>query len=81
MKLFHWRISKSTLLLGFNIFLVITAAFLLLVNIQSRRELEDSKRGFYSEQASYLINEEGVIQKAFGKIKAADNPAQMLNEL
>ena len=58
MKLFHWRISKSTLLLGFNIFLVITAAFLLLVNIQSRRELEDSKRGFYSEQASYLINEE-----------------------
>ena len=58
MKLFHWRISKSTLLLGFNIFLVITAAFLLLVNIQSRRELEDIKRGFYSEQASYLINEE-----------------------
>ena len=58
MKLFHWKISKSTLLLGFNIFLVITAAFLLLINIQSRRELEESKRGFYSEWASYLINED-----------------------
>ena len=58
MKLFHWKISKSTLLLGFNIFLVITAAFLLLINIQSRKELEDSKRGFYSERASYLINED-----------------------
>lgn len=57
-KLFHWKISKSTLLLGFNIFLVITAAFLLLINIQSRRELEESKRGFYSEWASYLINED-----------------------
>ena len=28
-----------------------------------------------------IIDEEGVIQKAFGKVKAADNPAQMLNEL
>jgi len=28
-----------------------------------------------------LIDEEGVIVKAFGKVKAADNPAQMLKEL
>ena len=32
-------------------------------------------------RTTYLINEEGVIQKAFGKVKAVDNPAQMLNEL
>lgn len=25
--------------------------------------------------------EDGVIMKAFGKVKAADNPAQMLEEL
>ena len=30
---------------------------------------------------TYLIDEEGVIVKAFGKVKAADNPAQMLEEL
>ena len=28
-----------------------------------------------------LIDEEGIILKAFGKVKAADNPAQMLEEL
>ena len=32
-------------------------------------------------RTTYLIDEEGVIQKAFGKVKAADNPAQMLQEL
>lgn len=32
-------------------------------------------------RTTYLINEEGVIEKAFGKVKAADNPTQMLNEL
>ncbi len=32
-------------------------------------------------RTTYLINEEGVIEKAFGKVKAADNPAQMLEEL
>ena len=32
-------------------------------------------------RTTYLIDEEGVIQKAFGKVKAADNPAQMLSEL
>ena len=29
-------------------------------------------------RTTYLIDEEGVIIKAFGKVKAAENPAQML---
>ena len=32
-------------------------------------------------RTTYLINEEGVIVKAFDKVKAAENPAQMLKEL
>ena len=32
-------------------------------------------------RTTYLIDEEGRIAKAFGKVKAADNPAQMLGEL
>ena len=32
-------------------------------------------------RTTYLIDEEGVIVKAFGKVKAADNAAQMLEEL
>ncbi len=32
-------------------------------------------------RTTYLIDEEGVIIKAMGKVKAADNPAQMLEEL
>ena len=32
-------------------------------------------------RTTYLIDEEGVIVKAFDKVKAADNPAQMLREL
>ncbi len=32
-------------------------------------------------RTTYLIDEEGVIRKAFGKVKAADNPKQMLAEL
>lgn len=32
-------------------------------------------------RTTYLINEEGVIIKAFDKVKAADNPQQMLEEL
>lgn len=32
-------------------------------------------------RTTYLIDEEGVIVKAFGKVKAAENPAQMLEEL
>lgn len=32
-------------------------------------------------RTTYLIDESGTIAKAFGKVKAADNPAQMLSEL
>jgi peroxiredoxin Q/BCP len=32
-------------------------------------------------RTTYLIDEDGTIKKAFGKVKAADNPAQMLGEL
>ncbi len=32
-------------------------------------------------RTTYLIDEKGVIVKAFGKVKAAENPQQMLDEL
>ena len=32
-------------------------------------------------RTTYLIDEQGIIARAFGKVKAADNPAQMLAEL
>ena len=32
-------------------------------------------------RTTYLIDENGIIVKAFGKVKAAENPAQMLEEL
>ncbi|MBP3926386.1 MAG: thioredoxin-dependent thiol peroxidase [Clostridium sp.] len=32
-------------------------------------------------RTTYLINEAGVIEKAFTKVKAAENPAQMLEAL
>ncbi len=32
-------------------------------------------------RTTYLIDESGIIIKAFDKVKAADNPLQMLNEL
>ena len=32
-------------------------------------------------RTTYLIDENGVIAKAFGKVKAADNPGQMLDML
>ncbi len=32
-------------------------------------------------RTTYLIDEEGMIIKAFDKVKAAENPAQMLEEL
>ena len=32
-------------------------------------------------RTTYLIDEDGVIVKAFDKVKAAENPAQMLDEL
>ena len=32
-------------------------------------------------RTTYLIDENGIIEKAFGKVKAAENPLQMLEEL
>ncbi len=32
-------------------------------------------------RTTYLIDEDGMIVKAFGNVKAADNPAQMLEQL
>lgn len=32
-------------------------------------------------RSTYLIDENGIITKAFGKVKPAENPAQMLAEL
>ena len=39
------------------------------------------KVSFGVVRTTYLIDEDGIIVKAFGKVKAADNPAQMLGEL
>lgn len=33
------------------------------------------------ERSTYLIDEDGVIVKAFSKVKPKDNPKQMLKEL
>ena len=32
-------------------------------------------------RTTYLIDEDGMIRKAFGKVKAAENPSQMLGEV
>ena len=32
-------------------------------------------------RSTYLTDENGVIEKAFGSVKAAENPAQMLEAL
>ena len=32
-------------------------------------------------RTTYLIDQDGIIIKAFGKVKAADNPQQMLDVL
>ena len=32
-------------------------------------------------RTTYLIDEEGVIIKAMGKVKAADNPQEVLEDL
>ena len=32
-------------------------------------------------RTTYLVDEEGIIIRAMGKVKAAENPAQMLEEL
>ena len=39
------------------------------------------KVSFGVVRTTYLIDEDGVIVKAFDKVKAADNPQQMLDEL
>ena len=39
------------------------------------------KISFGVVRTTYLIDEDGVIVKAFDKVKAADNPQQMLDEL
>ena len=39
------------------------------------------KRTMGVVRSTYLIDEKGVIVKAFGKVKAAENPQQMLDEL
>lgn len=39
------------------------------------------KAGMGVVRTTYLINEEGVIEKAFSNVKAKENPNQMLNEL
>lgn len=63
MKLFRRRISKSAVLLFFNMVLVLVSALLVLINMRARTELEESRRGFYSERASYLINVESGWEK------------------
>ena len=39
------------------------------------------KKTFGVVRTTYLIDENGIIVKAFGNVKAADNPQQMLNEI
>ena len=39
------------------------------------------KKVFGVVRTTYLIDEEGTIVKAFGKVKAAENPGQMLEIL
>ena len=39
------------------------------------------KKSFGVVRTTYLIDEEGTIVKAFEKVKAKDNPSQMLDEL
>lgn len=39
------------------------------------------KVSFGVVRTTYLIDEDGIIVKAFDKVKAADNPQQMLDEL
>ena len=33
------------------------------------------------ERSTYLIDEQGIIAKAFGKVRPGDNPKKMLNEI
>ena len=42
---------------------------------------KDDKPSRSVSRSTYLIDEDGIIVKAFDKVKAADNPGQMLEEL
>ena len=66
MKPLGHKISKSGALLFFNMVLVFVSALLVLSNIRTRNELEESRRGFYSENAYYLDNEEGTLEERTG---------------
>ena len=46
-----------------------------------RYEKKYGKKTMGVVRTTYLIDEEGVIEKVFGKVKAAENPRQMLEEL
>ena len=39
------------------------------------------KKSFGVVRSTYLIDEKGIIEKAFGNVKAAENPEKMLEEL
>ncbi len=69
MKLLGHKISKSGALLFFNMVLVFVSALLVLSNIRTRNELEESRRGFYSENAYYLDNEEGTLEEILAILK------------
>ncbi|MBQ7638199.1 MAG: thioredoxin-dependent thiol peroxidase [Clostridia bacterium] len=43
-----------------------------------KEKMNYGKPTFGVVRTTYLINENGVIQKALGKVKAAENPAEML---
>lgn len=77
MKLFHYRMGRSMLLLAFNMTLVFVAAFLVLVNLQAREEMEESKRGFYSTEAEYLVCEDtdwSSLEDLLSGGKCSDHP-------
>ena len=39
------------------------------------------KKSMGVERTTYLISEEGIIEEAFGRVRAAENPAKMLEQL
>ena len=46
-----------------------------------RQQMGNGSMGGSYDLSTYLIDENGVIVKAFGAVKAKDNPAQMLESL
>ena len=60
----------------------ITGSFLLCEG-ESRRLNCATKGGVWESLDSEIISidEKGMIEKSFGKVRAADNPAKMLEEL